>query len=108
MSSYQKRLCDFFSECKHDALKELEHKDAFKVWKRKFRELNDSLMERMPQECRGVFKQYQEAVSAISGMESDYCYLCGIRDYVNIERQFDNSSGAWDKLVSQMIPSAGD
>jgi hypothetical protein len=103
MSKFQQRLCDFLSECKHDALQELSDNAAYIGWKKKCTELHGSLMEQMPPDCREAFAQYQETVSAMSGMESDYSYLCGIRDYLGIERQFDRSQGLWSELVSHMI-----
>ena len=106
MAGFQKRFCDFLSECKHDALLELGGNEAYSRWKRQCAELNGSLVELMPPQCLEVFKQYQEAVSAISGIESDYCYLCGMRDNLGIGQQFDKSNGAWDELVSHMIPDA--
>lgn len=107
MADFQERLCDFLSECKNDALQELNGNAAYIEWRKKLAALNSSIATLMPPDCLEAFKQYQETVSAISGLESDYCYVCGIRDYLRIGRQFDIPHGAeWDSFASHMIPNA--
>jgi hypothetical protein len=105
-TKYQERLSDFLSECKLGALQELGGNEAYKSWKNRYIELAGSLMELMPPECSDVFKQFQEAANAIGGIETDFCYMCGMRDYLSMGQQFDKSTGAWDALVEQMIPAA--
>lgn len=105
MADFQKRLCDFLGECKNDALLELGENKAYTAWSEKCSALYASLTKLMPPECLELLKQYQEAASAMSGIESDYCYLCAIRDYLRIGKQFDTQTDdVWSDFVSHMIP----
>lgn len=106
MVDFQQRLCDFLTECKNDALLELKENKTYAAWKEKSADLYGSLIMLMTPECLEAFKLYQEAMSATSGIESDYCYMCGTRDYLRIGKQFSIPRELeWDDFVSYMIPN---
>lgn len=105
MAGFQQNLCDFFTECKNDALVELGDHKAYSDWKHKSAELYSFLIAHMPKECIEPFKLYLESLSAMSGIEADYCYLCGIRDYLGIGKQFDTKT-EWGDLVSHILPKS--
>lgn len=104
MHNFQKTLCGFLTECKNDALYELKDNKTYSDWRTECSGLNSLLIKLMPPDCLEVFRQYQEAANAVSGIESDYCYLHAIRSYLSIGKQFDAPSNAqWDCFVSHMI-----
>ena len=101
MDSFNESFGGFLTECRNNALEELN-------WARDYRELmtrqallRSKLEGKLSEDGKAIFQEYMEVSNVMRGMEYNKVFLCGMVTPVKIGRRFDPSTQEYRDFIGE-------
>ena len=103
MQVFNEDFNNFLTECRNDAVKNLEPNERYTERKNRQEKLHTKLISLLNPEIQAVFEEYSEAYGAVQAMEYNAILLCGLTMQSEILKRFDTATAEYKAFAGEYL-----
>ncbi len=103
MASFNENLDIFLTECRDDALDELNSNESYLEWKKRRLELRGELEVLIAPDTQSILEKYDEITAAIESYHMNTAYLRGLTMFSDIRKRFDSATLEYKAFADEFM-----